>query len=236
MQKNLRRLALVGLVVMTSLAVAAPAAAQQLPQQPLSVQFAEYVATQPLDLHFARQQSQQMQPQGESDPGIGFGVSAGITQTKFTADIPDFFGSRTGYSLGIWFGGNRDGRAGVMGELNYVEKGGSRDVGDDVTIQYIQIPVLVRINAGSASRNSAVGYAVFGPSVNIKVSASGSLNVVGDYHGFDLGVVAGAGFEVTRIGVEVRGDWGLLSVFDPSEGADSIRTFTLQALLKLRIN
>lgn len=237
MQRPVHRLALTGLVALTSLAIAAPATAEQLPQQPLSVQFADYVATQPLTISFSPQQTPpQAQTQGESDPGMGFGISAGITQSKFTGDIPDFFGSRTGYLVGLWLGGNRDGRVGVGFEANYVQKGASTGGDEETTVQYVQLLVPIRLNAGSSSRNSAVFYGVVGPSINIKIGESGSLDLVGDYEGFDLGIFAGAGLEVTRVGVEVRGEWGLLNAFDPGEGFDTIRTFSIQALVKLRIN
>ena len=184
-------------------------------------------------------QQTQPAPPPPSDTGIGFGISGGWVRSDFSVENLDIFQPSNGWMAGIWFGGNRDGTFGFMGEINYVTKGAEVEGGEKIKVSYLQIPAMFRINAGSRSRNGVVGYGVFGGSVDLKLDESGSFDLIGDYNGFDLGVIAGAGIEITRIGFEVRGEWGLLSIYDPSEGAEvigDVKNVTVQMLIKLRIN
>jgi hypothetical protein len=163
----------------------------------------------------------------------GFGIEAGITRASLRGDsVPDFIDGRNGWLAGIWFGGNRTGRVGLMGELTYVVKGD-----EDVKLQYIEVPVLMRVNIGSRDRNSWTVYPVFGPVFDIKLKAEvDDLDLSDEYEGFDVGVMAGAGFEFARIGVEVRGNWGLRSIDPDLTGSEKVTNYMLQALLKIRIN
>ena len=55
--------------------------------------------------------------------GVGFGVGGGVTRATYKFDgASDFLEGRSGWMAGIWFGGNRNGVVGVMGELDYVVK------------------------------------------------------------------------------------------------------------------
>lgn len=173
---------------------------------------------------------------GNNDQGIGFGLNFGITRATFDNDgVADFFEGRTGLMAGIFFGGNRNGVLGVMGELNYVEKKGEGG-GENIKLRYIEIPILARINIGQESRNGVLGYGLVGPVFDIKIGDEG-FNIIDEYEGLDVGIMAGAGVEVTRVGFEVRGNWGLRQI-NGGNLADTtkIKTFTLQALVKIRLN
>ena len=171
-----------------------------------------------------------------SSGGVGFGITFGITRTQLRADnLPSFFQGRTGWLAGIWFGGNRDGVVGFMGELNYAVRKSSNASGD-VELKYLEIPMLLRINIGQRSKNGVSVYGLAGTVVDIKVSDD-DLNVAHDYEGLDVGLMAGGGLEVVRVGFEVRGNWGFRSVNKGDFGnVSDIKTFTLEALVKLRIN
>lgn len=168
--------------------------------------------------------------------GVGFGITFGITRTQLRADnLPSFFQGRTGWIAGIWFGGNRDGVVGFMGELNYAVRKSSNASGD-VQLKYLEIPMLLRVNIGQRNKNGVSVYGLAGTVVDIKLSDN-DLNVAHEYEGFDVGLMAGGGLEVLRIAVEVRGNWGFRSVNKGDFGSVSdIRTFTLEALAKIRIN
>ena len=175
--------------------------------------------------------------------GLGIGAKVGPVFSTFSADVLDeHFKNRTGFMAGIWFGGNRGGRVGVMGELMYIEKGTKDDVGGEITAKYLEIPVLVRINIGSRSKNGLSVYAIGGPSVNIKLDAQlfedghKNANFDDDYEGFDIDAIAGGGVEVLRFLVEARYDWGLRNVNKSLSDAIKIRTRTFELLFGLRFN
>ncbi len=176
--------------------------------------------------------------QGDTDSGVGIGALAGLARSSARFDTSDVFESSAGNGVmfGIWFGGNRNGRVGFMGELNYVVKKATVDFLEG-KITYLEIPALFRINLGSRSRNGASVYALVGPVIDIKLKGTENGEDVGDfYNGFDIGVMAGAGVEVNRAGFEVRGNWGQRSIFDPALEFEKVTTFTLQVLAKFRFN
>ena len=177
-------------------------------------------------------------PPVAAQDGIGFGVSGGITRSTLQFDgASDIVESRNGWMAGIWFGGNRNGVVGVMGELDYVvKKIGSTDSNDEIEVKLLEIPVLLRVNVGSESRNGVVGYGIVGPVFDIKIDDLG-LNISDEYQGLDVGIMAGGGIELARVALEVRGNWGLREVIEGDvTNTNKIRTFTLQALVKLRLN
>jgi len=180
--------------------------------------------------------------QSADDEGVSFGLEVGITRANIKADnLEDFFQSRTGMMGGIWFGGNRNGTAGLMGEISYVVKKAGNNADDDIDFHYIEIPVLLRVNIGQTStRNGLIVYPLFGPVVDIQLKGKiNSLDVKDQFKGVNVGVIGGVGLEVARIGVEARINWGLRSL-EKTDGGFSdwvdIKSRTAQVLLKLRLN
>jgi hypothetical protein len=73
----------------------------------------------------ARFSAAPMAPRQSSTGGVGIGALVGYVNTSATGDTNDTdfkFDSGSGWMAGIWFGGNRNGILGVMGELSYVVK------------------------------------------------------------------------------------------------------------------
>jgi hypothetical protein len=181
---------------------------------------------------------------GPAASGFGIGAKIGPIFTSYDAASCDgCFNTNTGWEGGIWFGGNRGGRVGVMGELLYAKKKqevaqGSQLTGS-TTLQYLEIPILLRINIGSRSRNGISIYGLAGPvfDVNLKASLNG-LDVKSKYQSLDLGVLFGGGIEITRFLVEGRFNKGLRNVLD-SDNAGSItdiKTNSFAVLFGLRFH
>jgi hypothetical protein len=126
------------------------------------------------------------------------------------------FKNNNGYELGIFFGGNRPGIVGIEGKLMYVKKGAKNSTGTLVyDTRYLEIPILLRINAGSNSLNGVLGYFIVGPAFDILLKADRSgLDVKDDYQGLDLGLQIGGGIEITRFVVEASLTKGLRKVND----------------------
>ena len=114
--------------------------------------------------------------QRRENSGLGIGALGGITWTSANTEnsmsVETDFNSGTGWMAGIWFGGNRDGRVGVMGEFSWVVKKNTiNEFGEEFqqTLSYIEIPVLLRINAGSLNREKPSVYFLVGPVFDIQV-------------------------------------------------------------------
>jgi len=181
--------------------------------------------------------------QGQNS-GLGIGALGGISWTTIrTENEVDFdFNTGTGWQAGIWFGGNRDGRVGLMGELSYAVKKVSDEFDNEVERSYVEIPVLLRINAGSRAKNKPSLYFLAGPAFDIQINTkqNGVDSPDDVYEGLEIGLMFGAGFEVARIGIEGRYSWGLKSVLkteaaeDSGFGSTKLNTFSVIA--KIRFN
>ena len=81
----------------------------------------------------------------------GAGIKFGPTFATFSSDALDF-DTRTGVHAGLFLGGSRDKVVGVQTEFNWLRKKGE-SAGQLIRIDYLQVPVLLRLNAGSSSAN-----------------------------------------------------------------------------------
>jgi hypothetical protein len=167
------------------------------------------------------------QQRQQPNTGLGFGIHFGGTWTSVSTEN-ELEGvnldQKSGIVAGIFFGGNRDGRAGLQGEVSYLTKqinvnfdfGGEDTLNEDSKNTYIQIPILLRINTGSRSNNGPCLFFLVGPAFDIKIGETDSFTDLFDvddvYEGLEVGLMAGAGFEVARFGVQFRYTWGLTNV------------------------
>jgi hypothetical protein len=198
------------------------------------------------------------QQRQQPNTGLGFGIHFGGTWTRASTDDEGVDLSQgSGVVAGIFFGGNRDGRAGLQGEISYltkkvnasgIDEDGAFDF--DLKNKYIQIPILLRINTGSRSNNGPCLFFLVGPSFDIKLSDNlgdifddafdDSINIDDIYEGVEYGIMAGAGFEVARFGVQVRYTWGLNNIFGTdaakAAGFESAKFNVLQITGIFRIN
>jgi hypothetical protein len=171
--------------------------------------------------------------------GIGVGAKIGPLFPSVGKEVTNFE-NRTGWMGGIWFGGNRSGDVGVQAEVMYAKKNIPSPLiaGGDVDLHYLEIPVMLRLNFGSANRERVAGYIIAGPAfdINLKAELNG-LDVKSQYEGLDLGVIAGAGVEITRFLIEGRYNWGLRNVVDGDlTNTREIKTRTFVILFGVRFN
>lgn len=167
-----------------------------------------------------------------SAQGVGVGIKGGPVFASFNADNLDF-DKRTGLQAGIFFGGNRPGTIGVMGEVNFIQK-----KAEGLKLNYIQVPVLLRINGGSKSRGGVNVYGLIGPAVDIRISdeIDGIGNIDDAVENVDLGVIGGVGVEITRFILEGRYTWGLRQINKASFDTTEIKTRTFAILFGVRFN
>ena len=181
------------------------------------------------------------------DSGIGVGVLGMYTYASFDPELDDPIDvdGRSGWGIGGWVGGNRNGRVGFVGEFIYVVRNGRAKSTDpeevfdeDVKFKVFEIPAVFHINFGSRSRNSVGGYIVAGPvfSFNLGQEVGGeSLDDDEKFKGAEIGVIGGVGIEFFRVGIEGRGNWGLNSISDEGD-FNKVKTFTFELLGKFAFN
>jgi len=165
----------------------------------------------------------------------GAGIKFGPTFAEFSSDALDF-STRTGLHGGLFFGGNRDGALGIQGEINWIRKTAETDPLDlGIRIDYLQVPVLLRLNAGSSSSSGFSAYGIVGPAVELKIADElEGLTLDDGFEGADVSLVFGGGIEAARIIVEGRYTKGLRRINKNFSSASEIRTQAFTILFGLR--
>ncbi len=161
----------------------------------------------------ASAEAQTYQPRHE---GIGIGIKSGPLFSSLSSNVSgNEFDNRTGWIGGLFIGGNRPGVLGAAMELLYARKGANDpNSSQSVTIDYFEIPLLLRINIGSNSLNGVNIYGVAGPSFDIRLKAKLNTgeSLTDQTAGADIGFAAGAGIEITRFLIEGRYTRGLRNI------------------------
>ena len=170
-----------------------------------------------------------------ASPVAAQGIKFGPTFASFSSDALDF-STRTGIHAGIFFGGNRDGVVGVQTELNWIRKNAQTEPeGIGFRIDYVQIPLLLRLNAGSSSSSGFVAYGIVGPAAEVKVADEIEGFTLDDgFEGADVSLVFGGGIEIARIIVEGRYSKGFRRINDTLSSADEIKSQSFTILFGLR--
>jgi hypothetical protein len=171
-----------------------------------------------------------------ANSGIGVGIEGMAAFPSLRNAENSGLDAKNAYGFGLWVGGNKGGTVGFAGEFIYKVSKFDITGGNTLTRQALEIPAVFHINVGSRTKNGAVGYGIIGPVFTINVKDKLKNGVAGDnFAGADVGIMAGAGFEVVRIGVEGRGNWGLRNISD--EGTTSkTKEFSFEVVGKFRFN
>lgn len=164
----------------------------------------------------------------------GAGIKVGPTFDEFSGDALDF-DNRTGIHAGIFLGGSRDNVFGFQTELNWLRKKTEAAGGQQIRIDYLQIPVLLRLNAGSSSASGPAVYGIAGPGIELKIADEIEGVTVDDgFEGADVSVIFGGGVEVARIIVEGRYERGLRRINNTFSGLSDIKKQSFTILFGVR--
>lgn len=178
---------------------------------------------------------------GSSTPaaaqGVGVGFKIGPTFADFTSDVLDF-DKRTGWHAGLFVGGNRDGVAGWQTEFNWLRRRGNVSPGgNDFSIDYLQIPIFLRLNAGTNSKNGFAIYGIGGPAFAFKIADEINGVTIDDaFEGTEIGLVLGAGLEITRLILEGRYEWGFRKINKNFSTTEEIKTRSFTVMAGIRFN
>ena len=168
------------------------------------------------------------------------GIKGGFLYSTLNFDeTADVWESNNGWTIGMFFGSDRDKTVGFLGEINFQERGGSSALGD-IDLYYLSIPILLRVGAGDAVNV----YAIVGPSFDIKIGESeddvdDGVELVQDWEGIDIGITFGGGLEFGgHFLVEARVNWGHRNIAANAllfEGEKlTNRSFALQAGIRFK--
>lgn len=164
----------------------------------------------------------------------GVGIKVGPTFDEFSDEALDF-DNRTGMHAGIFVGGSRDNVLGFQTEFNWLRKKAATEAGQDIRIDYLQIPLLLRLNVGSSSPNGPALYGIAGPGIELKLADEiEGFTLVDGFEGADVSLLFGGGFEVARIIVEGRYEKGLRRINKSFSDLADIKKQSFTILFGLR--
>ena len=164
----------------------------------------------------------------------GAGIKFGPTFATFSSDALDF-DNRIGLHAGLFVGGSRDKVVGIQTEFNWLRKNGETEAGQQIRIDYFQVPVLLRLNAGSSSANGFAAYGIVGPAVELKIADEiQGITLDDGFEGADVSLVFGGGIEVVRIIVEARYEKGLRRINNNFSDFTEIKKQAFTILFGLR--
>jgi hypothetical protein len=181
----------------------------------------------------AGQAAAQVDPPDEDG---AMGVKGGFLRSNFAyEDNQDLFSAESGWMVGAFATGNRARALTWMGELNLLKK--SQLCGcnqQQVDLYYLQVPGLLRVNGGTDSGINP--YGILGPALELKIGEELRSMIISEYSAIDVSLVAGAGVEVGRFLVELRGTWGLrnLGTNLPEDVTITSRTFAVLGGFRFR--
>lgn len=175
---------------------------------------------------------------GDDHEGIGVGIKAGPLFSALSTDvISSPLDTRTGWIGGLFFGGNRPGVVGVGVDLLFARKKVSTPTGD-TNLDYLEVPVYLRVNIGSSSASGARVYAVVGPAfdVRLKGELNFSSSIRSQTEAVDVGVQGGAGVEFARLLIEGRYTKGLRNLGKDLTSSQKITSHSFAIMAGIRFN
>lgn len=170
--------------------------------------------------------------------GIGVGLKGGLLFSSLDfGRNDDFLQNRTGLIGGLFIGGNRGGLLGVEADIFYARKGSTLPTNRDLDIHMLEIPVLLRVNAGSRSLGGVSLYGLAGPAMDFRLKSEfNGLDIIDFTEGYDVNLVFGGGIEITRFLAEVRYNHGLRNISKNFSASDEIKTRAWALLIGVRFN
>ena len=176
-------------------------------------------------------------------PRVSVGARAGASFSTLSGDAFEEAGYRPGFAGGLFATVNVNPLFAIQPEVLFVQRGTTvdedgglspfgTDLEDEIRINTIEIPVLVRVNV--PTRSAARPHLFFGPSLGVVLSASRDFNdgTLGDdddlfedddfedaLKSTDIGMVVGGGLDVRlpvagKVTLDGRYTFGLSDVFD----------------------
>jgi opacity protein-like surface antigen len=154
-----------------------------------------------------------------------FGMKGGIAFSDIGVENGSVdFSNKTGFAGGISYGLRLGENIALQPELLWIQKGGESG-NADVTLSYLELPVLFRFEIPTGS---VVPFVVAGPYADFKIGDECSVQQANECldepKSSDFGLALGAGLRLsgeTGITLEIRWDRGLTNINSVEEGFDA---------------
>lgn len=168
--------------------------------------------------------------------GIGVGAKIGPLFSDVKFDGNDVSERKTGLMGGIFIGGNRPGTVGVMVEVNY-GKTLTEISGTDFEQHFLDVPLFLRINAGSPDPSGLAGYFLIGPAFDVRLKSEiGDQDIKENTEDFGVNLNVAGGVEIYRIIAEFRYIRGLRNINKDFTQLSHFKSESFALLFGIRFN
>lgn len=169
---------------------------------------------------------------------VSAGIKGGINSATLSSDTEDDLDQLIGGVGGVFIGRDINKNFGLQLEGLYSMRGAKAEGGAaKIKLNYIDVPVLARFGATSASGIKAFAFTGPQASFNIKAEAEAfgeTVDLEDDVEKFDLGWTVGAGVEVNRFTLDARYTLGLMNIAKDETEDTKNRTFTVMVGIRLK--
>jgi hypothetical protein len=169
---------------------------------------------------------------------VSAGIKGGINSATLSSDTDEDLDRLTGGVGGVFIGRDINKNFGLQLEGLYSMRGAKADGGDaKIKLNYIDVPVLARFGATSASGIKAFAFTGAQASFNIKAEVDflgETADIEDEIEKFDLGWVIGAGVDVNRFTVDARYTMGLMNIAKDDTENTKNRTFSVMVGIRLK--
>jgi hypothetical protein len=171
-----------------------------------------------------------------------FGIKGGLNMSNLYTDEADDENVLFGFNAGFYATLPVSDFVAIQPELLFTTRGSELEFNNPITkfkLNYIELPLLVRVNVTKNFNLHAGGYAAY--LVSSKLKGEGLITDeyrfdTDDFNKFDAGLAAGIGVDFSPISVGLRYNHGLTTIVKDGDNSSDWKNSNLSLYLSYRLN
>ncbi|HEX8017209.1 MAG TPA: porin family protein [Flavobacterium sp.] len=175
-----------------------------------------------------------------------FGIKGGLNMSNLYTDDADDENVLFGFNAGVYATLPVSDFVAIQPELLFTTRGSELEYNNALIegnakfkLNYIELPLLVRINLTKNFNIHAGGYASY--LVSSKVTGDGSFNFeeefdTDNFNKFDAGLAAGVGVDFNPISIGLRYNYGLTTIVKDGDDSSDLKNSNLSLYLSYKLN
>jgi len=175
-----------------------------------------------------------------------FGVKGGLNMSNLYTDDADDENVLYGFNAGVYATLPISDFIAIQPELLFTTRGSKLEYNNALVqgnakfkLNYIELPLLVRVNITKNFNVHAGGYASY--LVSSKVTGDGDFDFeedfdTDDFNKFDAGIAAGIGVDFSPLSVGLRYNYGLTTIVKDGDDSSDLKNSNLSLYLSYKLN
>ncbi|CAD0006377.1 porin family protein [Flavobacterium salmonis] len=184
--------------------------------------------------------------QAQENVTTEFGIKGGLNMSNLYTDDADDENVLFGFNAGVYATLPVSDFVAIQPELLFTTRGSKLEYNNALIegnakfkLNYIEVPLLVRVNLTKNFNIHAGGYASY--LVSSKVTGEGSFNFeeefdTDNFNKFDAGIAAGVGLDFSPISIGVRYNYGLTTIVKDGDDSSDLKNSNLSLYLSYKLN